>query len=275
MDNINIIDAYKMFNNGLVIFISGYSGCGKSVVAKLLSDNTGLSLIDQSDYFIDSYNKSTTITYNDNNVATKNTVINWDSDDAINFDKLNKDINLAKKNGVIVSGHSLGSLIKISPNFHIHIKLSKNQIIENRHKYLQKNKTKYPSEYNLIGSQLEKAIFNKLSYPYYINCRNNSRVNKFVSGDNNTDSQLFDIIWDVLIGFIQNEVNLFAKNKYHDWIKSNPVPSSSSSSSNISSNISSDISSDISSLEESDDASFDDLSNDDSSIDFSDYTSNE
>jgi uridine kinase len=51
----NIVEAYIKFNKGLIIVVSGISGCGKTTLARDIERDFNLKLIDQYDYYLEKY----------------------------------------------------------------------------------------------------------------------------------------------------------------------------------------------------------------------------
>ena len=194
--NINIVEAYMLYNKQLVIFISGLSGCGKTKIAKKISDNFKIYFQEVINYTKKNYDD--TVTLPD---GTK--IINLYTDDAIDWDKLNKYIDKVKHNGVVISGMSFPKdKIKAHVDYHIHLPISKKNCLDKRRMYLEKHKDKYKDEYETINTPLEKLKMNQLIFPYYkksVDVDYIVKINKFVSVNNITDKQVWDIVWDILI----------------------------------------------------------------------------
>jgi uridine kinase len=213
----NIVEAYKKFKGQFIIFVSGLSGCGKTSIAKKISSSFGFSLIEQFDYYKKDYNTKITLP---NGVE----VINWSTDEAIDWDRLNSDIDKEKQNGIVVSGFALPKdKIKNEVDVHIHLSMSKKTCIERRKAYLEKHKDKYPEEYKNMDSDLEKLKMNQLVYPYHLQIVSRSNINKFFNLNKieGTDI-LWDQVWDYLMSFIIKYIGWFNKNKFNEWIESNP-----------------------------------------------------
>lgn len=194
----NIVEAYIKFKKQLLILISGLPGCGKLALAKNIASDFKLKLIDQIDYYKQDYDVKSTL-------PDGTTVINWYSDDAIDWDKFNDDINKFKKDGLIVTGISLPEdKIKSQVDFHIHLNISKQVCMEKRKEFLEKNKDndKYQQEYKLIGTPLEKTIMNQFIYQYYLDTTKKSKINKFVNITEMDNRQVYDIAFDIIIKFI-------------------------------------------------------------------------
>ena len=191
----NIVEAYIEFNKQLIILISGLPGCGKVTVAKKVSDLFKLSFLDEIDYFKKDNNEK--VKLSDGKIEKD--VTNWYTDNAINWDKLNEDVTNLKSNGIVLSGISFpADKITFKPDYHLHLNISKQQCIDKRLKFLERyTDTEF----------MEKTVMNQLIYPYYIDVTKRSKINKFVNINDIDDEKVFDNVFTVLIGFIQ---------EYHD-----------------------------------------------------------
>lgn len=189
----NIVEKYIELNNQLIIYISGMSGCGKTKIGHFISNDFKLKLIDQDDYYIKDHNEKTKI--------GDEMVINWYSDDAINWDKLNKDIDDVKTVGVVVIGTTLpDDKMNIKPNYHIQLTMSKQECVRRRLLFLEN------TEKDKINQDFEKLKINKLAYPYYLEILNRSKINKFINITEKTDENIYDEVFDSIIQFINQQL---------------------------------------------------------------------
>jgi uridine kinase len=261
----NIVDAYIKFKGDLIIFISGMSGCGKTSLAKKISKDLNLKFIEQFNYYKKNYDEK--ISLHD---GTE--LVNWHSDDAIDWTLLNSDIGKLKSNGLVVAGFSLiNEKIDHNVDYHLHLSISKQNCISRRHIYLEKHKKKYPEEYKDINSAIEKIKINKLIFPYYLESIQKSKINKFLNGNKLDNIQIYDTSWNIIIEHIQKYIDWFNQHEYPEWTKKNPGQLSSSHTENIDKDTSitnEDVSTSNNNLSENDlsedDLSEDDLSDDDS-----------
>lgn len=194
----NIVEAYIKFKKQLLIFISGLPGCGKMELAKNISDDFNIKLIDQFDYYKTNYSVTTTL-------PDETKLINWYTDDAIDWDHFNEDINEMKKDGLIVVGISFPTdKMNTTPDYHIHLNISKQLCMEKRTEFLEKHKDepKFKEDYDLIGTQTEKLKMNQLIYPYYLDSIKNAKINKFLNINELTYDQVYDTAFDLLIDMI-------------------------------------------------------------------------
>lgn len=197
----NIVEAYKKFNNQLIILISGMSGSGKSKLAENISKDFNLTIINQKDYYKKNHDEKFTL-------FDGTDIINWYTNDAYDWKKFNEDINNKKKDGVVVIGLSFPtSNIDFKPDFHLTISIKKQNLLEKMEKLLEENKDKYPEKYEEMKSGKMKYIFNKLSYPFYLNSIEESIVNKFINANDMDDDKIYDIAFDYLINRIDKNVH--------------------------------------------------------------------
>lgn len=194
----NIIEAYIKFKGQLIIFISGLPACGKLTLAKTIHNDFKLRLINQFNYYKEDYNVTTKL-------HDGTTLINWYTDDAVNWDKFNADIEDAKSKGVIVVGFSLPEdKLTVKPDYHIHISMPKQICMEKRKKYVEKHKDEHPEEFKILDTPAEKLKMNQLIYPYYLESKNKSKINKFINVIDMNASQIYDIAFDAIIDFIED-----------------------------------------------------------------------
>src|SRR5277367_3527710 len=147
--NINIVQAYTKFNNGIVILLSGFSGKGKTKYAKFIADLFGFKLVDLSKFYfpLEVYDKE------ENYETTKDgrKILKWDNIyESVDWDKFNAYVEEHKKDGLVIYGFGFPSkLLKFTPNFHILIKVSKQKLLENRSEFIEKHtadKTEIPKK---------------------------------------------------------------------------------------------------------------------------------
>lgn len=196
----NIVEAYIKINSQLVILLSGMSGCGKNDVGKFISRDFKIPLLQQIDYYKQDYNKTVIL-------PNGESVVNLHADDAIDWNKLNTDLNRLKNNGVVLVGIALPEdKISVKPNFHIHMSISKKACLDRRRQFIEKHKDEYPEEYKNLESSTEKLKMNQLIFPYYLEIIKRSKINKFINIENKTDQDIYDEIFDYIINKIETEL---------------------------------------------------------------------
>ena len=207
----NIVEAYIEFNGQLIILVSGLPGCGKLTLANNISRDLKIKLLEQDNYFKKDYNDKIEVKVENDTIE----IINWYTDDAIDWEKFNKDIDLYKDKGVVVSGFSL-PIDKIinKIDFHIHLNISKQLCLERRVKCSEQYKK---------SDIVDKVIMNKFIYPYYIEARDKSKIDKYLNITNLNDDQVYDTVFDLIIEFIKNYIKnnetKFQKNNNNDECK--------------------------------------------------------
>ena len=207
----NIVEAYIKFNGQLVLYITGLSGCGKIQLAKRIQQNFRIHLIKQMDYYKKDYDTKITL-------PTGTKVVNWYTDDAFDWDRLNRDIETVKSEGVVVVGFALpDDKMVVKPDYFILLKIPKKVSIDKRKEFIIKHKDKYPEEYKQIDTI--KLKINRIIFPYYLDAVKRSTINKYISVADKDKNEVWDEVWELLIGMIQKFLNEFNKNKYFEWKK--------------------------------------------------------
>lgn len=196
--NRNIVEQYILDNKQLIIVISGFSGSGKTMLAREIERDFKLHFINTNEYYIKDFNKQ---------VELNNTnIIDWDNPDAIDWDKLNEDIKKYNNTVVISCLGLIKDKITFKPDFHIHLKISKEKLIENRTTYLDEHKGNKMNDYD---ENLILDILNKITYPHYLNYLKQLEVNKFIK----VDSMSVDDIYDETFNYLISQIEKYIYNK--------------------------------------------------------------
>jgi shikimate kinase len=182
----NVIDAHNKNFGNIVIFVIGMYGSHKTKFANELASDLNFKHINRDDYV-----------ENDINNSANNDV---DIDDNINWSKLKQDI--TSSNNVVVSGSSLPTnKLDVYSHYAIHIKISKQKMIEARINFLKKhNMLKDDSEMKI------KKIMDEKTYPYYLNTLQNNKINKFINGNDMDDKKISDEMFSSVIHFIEKKL---------------------------------------------------------------------
>lgn len=195
----NIIEAYIKFKGQLIILISGLSGSGKTKLAHNLERDFKLTYVSLSKYIKKDYENIVKL---QNNVS----VIDWDNMNALDWERFNSDI-LEMKNegkGIVISGFVFPKeKILFDVNFHLHVKISKKNLIEKRHKYIEENKKEKPELYELKDTTTESLLLNQITMPYYYDYLGKSKIDKYLNANEHSLDELYDECFDYLIKFIQ------------------------------------------------------------------------
>jgi len=196
----NIVEAMLQFNKHMIIMISGLSGSGRTKLARFIADIFKFKLIDMKNFnhAEEYYDKPEN--YIELNDGSK--ILNWDDiEKSINWVDLNDTVNANKATGVVVVGLGFPSkLIGFKSDQHIHIKISKDRLVENRHKYLDT----HPNDrnYKYKGTPLEKQIINRITIPMYIKMRDNSIIDRYINMSDIDIEMAKTMIFKHLIAYI-------------------------------------------------------------------------
>jgi uridine kinase len=204
----NIVEAFIKFNAQLIILISGFSGSGKTLLARKIQKDFKLEFVNLNDFYKEDYDKTVDLGHDVK-------VIDWDDPESIDWDKFNDKINSVKNKGVVCSGFGFpNDKLKFEPNYHIRIDLPKTKLIEMRHKYLEENSDNKLND--IKDTRAELLILNKLSYQHYEKIKANStytmKYSLFSEEDLDLDKipdKTYDDIFNYLIKEI--EKNLYKK----------------------------------------------------------------
>jgi uridine kinase len=185
----NLVEEFNLRNEGIIIFISGLSGTNRTILAKEIERDLKLKLISLDDYC---NNNPPIIEILDQKVR------DWDDIENYNWDKLNSDIQKNKTIGCVVYGDNFPkSKLRINPDYHIHIKISKEKLIEKRREYIEKNPEKCKDMLLFLDNL--KVIVNKLTYSHYIKNRDDSTINMWLDSDKNKIEEMYDQTFDYLM----------------------------------------------------------------------------
>lgn len=192
----NIVEAYIKKRKQLIILISGFSGCGKTVIAKNISKDFNISFLNLNNFMKKDYAE----TSEPKEILGKK-IIDWDDPNAIEWDEFNEAV--MKNKNVIVSGFGFPlENLKFKTDIHIHLKIPKDFLIKNRKEYKLENED---SKLNDIDEKLERTILNALSYPHYMAILSKSKVDLTIQVKENL-KETYDEVFDSLINIIDKKV---------------------------------------------------------------------
>ena len=197
----NVIEAYIKYAKHLVIFISGVSGSGISHLAKKMSKDLKISHLSYAKFCRPDYNKKVTL-------PSGAEVINWDTDDVIDWELFNQAIKNESPKGIIAYAPAF-PISKLDPliivTAHINIKLSKKNLYSRRVKYIKE----HPEECEPITPD-DLLIFNRYTFPHYLQSQENSVITKYLNANefaedtqDNYDEKLADEAFKYIINVIE------------------------------------------------------------------------
>jgi len=192
-----VVEAYIKFSSQLVILTSGLPGCNKNKVSKEIASIFKVKYMSLRDFLKKDYNKEVVL-------SNGSKAIDWDNNDAYDWEKFNNTVDKYKSEGIIISGFAFPTnLIKFKVDAHINIKISKKQYTDSRHKYLQDHKDSNKELFELIDTPTESLIINKLIYPHYIEYTQASTITKYINTHDIDYNEVFDQTFDYLIFVVQ------------------------------------------------------------------------
>jgi uridine kinase len=193
---VNIVEKYIQNKNQLIILISGFSGSGKTLLAKNIERDFNLNFLNLNDFYKKDY-------INIVDLGNDIKVNDWDNPDAVDWEKFN--LKVKELNKVVISGNLFpNDRIDFKADFHIYLKISKQKLIENRHKFLEENQDNPLNE--IKDSKTELLILNNLSYKHYIENKEKSTYTFNMDVTEKTPETTYDEIFDYIIKEIEKSV---------------------------------------------------------------------
>jgi len=193
---VNIVEKYIQNKDQLIILISGFSGSGKTLLAKNIERDFKLNFLNLNNFYKKDY-------VNIVDLGNDIKVNDWDNSNAVDWDSFNSKVKELKK--IVVSGFGFpNDRIEFKPDFHIYLKISKQKLIENRHKFLEENADNPLNE--IKDSQTELLILNSLSYKHYMEIKEKSSYTLNIDVTEKTPENTYDEIFDYIIKEIEKIV---------------------------------------------------------------------
>lgn len=191
----NIVEVYTERNKQNIILISGLSGSGRTKIGIFISKlfNFKLSKLSEFYYSEEKFDKP-------ENYFPKlydgTTELDWDNIyKSVNWETFNDHVDTYKKNGIVIVGFGFPRhLIKFKPDFHIHIKINKQNLFKNRDDYIKSHPNAYAHKHT---PEQEKLIFNKITYAHYNKILNDSDpdIIKRLNANDKTLDQMYDEVF--------------------------------------------------------------------------------
>ncbi len=195
---VNVVEAYIKFNSQLIILISGFSGSGKTLLAKNIERDFKIEFLNLNNFYKKDYNEIIDLGH-----GIK--VVDWDNPEAIDWDKFNDKVNSIKNKDVVISGFSFpNDKLQFKLDFHVHLRLSKEKLIKNRHEYLEENKDNPLNE--IKDTRTEMYILNNLTFKHFMSIKDKSTYTYKVDTTELTPEQTYDQVFDYLINNIEKNV---------------------------------------------------------------------
>lgn len=203
INKMTYVDAFVKYRGQLIICISGLSGSGKTKLAHDIAQDLKLYYINAHNFGSGNY-QTIQLTKKDDkgDIIDSIEVPNYDTDSAIDWDKLNEEVNKKKEIGVVVTGTGFPiDLCKFEIDYHIHLKISKQLCLELRKEYVMSHKDKFPLEVKIINKHLDSQLMNRYTYPYYMDLRNRSKIDTWINTDDT--KEVYDEAFKILMNFFE------------------------------------------------------------------------
>lgn len=189
----NILDVYKEKYGQFIVLISGLAMTGKKKLGHALERDFHIKYIDSNKFPAE--NRPTVKLSNDVSV------INVDTDDAIDWNKLNSEVEANKIAGVVVVGTAFPKdKITFKADYHIHLKMPKQVLKTKREEYIKSHPDK---KYNMENEILR---INALTYPYYVEVLTRMNIDKYINVAETTPDKIYDAVYDILVKFIWEKI---------------------------------------------------------------------
>jgi hypothetical protein len=189
----NILDVYKEKHGQFIIVISGLALTGKKKLGHAIERDFHIKYIDMKEYLKD---VKETI-----QLPNGKTVISIESDNAVDWDKLNKAVNDNKVNGVVVVGLAFPTdKITFTADYHVHLKMPKQVLKTKREEYIKKHPDK---KYDL---ETEILRINIISYPYYVDVLNRMKIDKYINVAESKPDDIYNSVYDLIVKFIWEHI---------------------------------------------------------------------
>jgi hypothetical protein len=234
----NVIEAYIKFKGQLIILVSGMSGSGISVLGGNISRDFKIPFIDIKK-----------LCHTESKVKAKlpnqEEIDSWDHDGIYDWDKLNEEMK-DKKSAVIAGTIFPKDKLKFKPDFHIHIKLSKQNILKRREQYTETHKTEFCGSDKYHDKDMMHMIFNNVSFPYYLDVMQRSEITKYINANNYIEfdkDKYNDKIYDDAFDYLIAQITKYLDNiNSQDKSESNEQKNKTNEKINDTSNMSEDLS---------------------------------
>lgn len=204
----NIVQAYTKFKTQNIILFSGFSGSGKTKISRFIADLFGFQHINLSRFYYpkDVYDKD------ENYVLIKDDyrVLDWDNIyKSVDWNKLNNFVNDNKSKGIVLVGFGFPkTLLTFDHDFHIHIKINKKTLIENREAYMESHAADFylgkeagESEYQKAFDR-DKTILNNITYQMYLKLIEDSKIDKFINTNDISEDKIKEEVFSYLMNMI-------------------------------------------------------------------------
>lgn len=189
----NILEVYKEKHGQFVVLISGLALTGRKKLGHAIERDFLLKFLDANKFL----KEPKEIVQLSNGVSVTNT----ESDNAIDWEKLNKEVDDNKSTGVVVVGTAFPKdKITFKQDYHIHLKMPKQILKTKREEYIKSHPDK---KYNL---ETEMLRINALTYPYYVDVLNRMNIDKYINVAEMKPEDTYNAVYDLIVKFIWENI---------------------------------------------------------------------
>jgi uridine kinase len=202
----NIVEVYGIYEKQLIILVSGLSGSNKTEIAKNICEDFKLDFVNLTKFCKKEFN----LTFELSNGMV---IRDWDHVDSYDWKQLNEYVKKNEKKLLVICGDMFPTdKLEFKPNFHIHIKISKEKLFENRHKFIEKNPEKCSELHKFLDTDTEKLIIDELVWKHYNEYLelSNTKTIKFF----NTNKLTYDDINKGIFEYIINNIGKYIKDNH-------------------------------------------------------------
>jgi adenylate kinase family enzyme len=198
----NIVEVYTERNKQNIILISGFSGSGKSKFGIFISKIFNIKLTYLSEFYYSTKIYDIPTNYFEK-LSGGISELDWDNIyKSVDWITFNDHVDTHKKNGIVIVGFGFPKhLLKFKHDYHIHIKINKQNLFKNRDDYIKSHPDAYAHKHT---PEQEKLIFNKITYNHYNKIIEDSDIDKRLNANDKTLEQLYDELFSYLISMIDN-----------------------------------------------------------------------
>jgi len=216
---ITVLDAYFKVYGQFILAITGIPGCNKKKVAYELSKHFNAKLIDQFEYYKKDYSEIITIS----GKGVHEDIINWDADDAIDWNRFNEEVNkYASTSKIIILGFNLKpDLIKFNIDYNVYLNINKGDCIKKRIKKIESTTDLHTDDHKLLNAGLFETKMYNVTFPRNDEIIKEMKINKFVKTTGLKASVVADIIWELVKNYLVATMDTFNKEQYYEWAKTN------------------------------------------------------
>lgn len=207
----NIVEVYTERNKQNIILISGFSGSSKSKFGIFISKIFNIKLTNLTEFYYSNQTYDKPENYFET-LSDGTSELDWDNIyKSVDWTTFNDHVDTYKKNGIVIVGFGFPKhLLKFKPDYHIHIKINKQNLFKNRDEYIKSHPDAYAHKHT---PEQEKLIFNKITYNHYNKILEDSNIDKRLNANEKNLEQLYDELFSFVTSMVANWLKEHHQNK--------------------------------------------------------------